>query len=80
MSNTAQLKWRCRSGVKELEVLLIAYLEQDYPQASLVEQQCFAQLVELPTPLLYDYFLGKAVAPSVAMQNLISKLQVRKNH
>jgi len=33
MSKLSQLKWRCRRGVKELDLILNTYLEQYYENA-----------------------------------------------
>jgi len=43
----AQLRWQCRRGCKELDVLLINYLEQQYPNAPLIQQQQFEQILNL---------------------------------
>lgn len=42
----AQLRWRCRRGMKELDVLLIRYLDQRYPHAPETERAAFAFLLQ----------------------------------
>ena len=42
-----KLRWRCRRGMKELDLLTLGYLEAYYPTASTEEQQAFAALLEL---------------------------------
>lgn len=48
-----KLKWRCRRGMKELDVLLLQYLEQHYDKASKQEQQAFENLLKLSDYDLY---------------------------
>jgi antitoxin CptB len=55
----ARLRWHCRRGMKELDLLLAAYLENHYPSASSAEQQAFAQLLELQDPTLFAYLMGR---------------------
>ena len=62
MSERAELRWRCRRGMKELDILLLRYLEQCYDQASSRERQAFSQLLDLQDPELMAFLMGR-VAP-----------------
>lgn len=52
------VRWRCRRGMKELDVLLERFAQQVLPQASPTECRVFAELLALPDPLLAGYLLG----------------------
>lgn len=54
-----KLRWRCRRGMKELDLLTLGYLEQYYPEAPAEDQQAFADLLELQDPLLMSYMVGR---------------------
>lgn len=54
-----KLRWRCRRGMKELDLLTLGYLERHYPTATAAEQQAFAALLELQDPLLMSYMVGR---------------------
>ena len=58
---SATLRWRCRRGMKELDVLLERFAQQLLPQASAAECRVFAELLALPDPVLAGYLLGGAV-------------------
>lgn len=58
-----KLRWRCRRGMKELDILLVRYLDQRFCAASRPEQGRFWQLLEIPDPLLYAYCLGSKPPP-----------------
>ena len=47
MSELAKLRWQCRRGMKELDLLLEAYLAGDYLQADAAEKERFRQLLQL---------------------------------
>ena len=53
----ARLRWRCRRGMKELDVLLERFAQQVLPQATAAECRVFAELLELPDPVLAEYLL-----------------------
>lgn len=48
-----KLRWRCRRGTRELDVLLSRYFENYYSQAADEEQKTFAEILEWPDPKLY---------------------------
>ena len=56
-----RLVWRCRRGVKELDVLFERFLRDGYRRASSDEREAFSRLLELPDPDLTDYFFGHAI-------------------
>ncbi len=74
MSETSALKWQCRRGTKELDLVLNNYLERYYQTASQSEKSAFKQLIELEDPILSDLLLGKSSADNTVQQDLILKL------
>jgi antitoxin CptB len=58
-----KLRWRCRRGMKELDVLLARYVDERFDGASAAEQEAFRQLLETQDQVLYAYCLGQAQPP-----------------
>ncbi|MEL7023655.1 MAG: succinate dehydrogenase assembly factor 2 [Pseudomonadota bacterium] len=56
------LRWRCRRGMRELDQLLLGYLELRYPSADSVQQNAFIELLEAQDPVIFGY-LVKGVVP-----------------
>ena len=57
---TRRLLWRCRRGMKELDILLERFAREQYEDAPAAQKRAFARLLELPDPDLADYFFGHA--------------------
>lgn len=74
MSERARLKWLCRRGMKELDVLLERYLERDYPQATDAERIAFRELLECQDPVLWDYVMERDYPQDEGMLNVVRKL------
>ncbi len=55
-----RLLWRCRRGMRELDVLLERFARERYEEAPPEQKRAFARLLELPDPDLADYFFGYA--------------------
>ena len=51
------LRWQCRRGMRELDELLLAYLERHYDRADAREKAAFRGLLELSDPELMSYLL-----------------------
>ena len=69
-----KLRWRCRRGMKELDVLLTRYVDEEYCRALPDDKAAFRQLLDSPDPLIYAYFLGRAPAPDAALSRLIDRI------
>ncbi|HEY6482355.1 MAG TPA: succinate dehydrogenase assembly factor 2 [Steroidobacteraceae bacterium] len=65
-----RLLWRCRRGMKELDVLLERYVQSHFAAASPQQRLALGQLLELPDPLLADYLFGHATPPEPALAQL----------
>ena len=70
----ARLRWQCRRGMRELDQLLGAYLDTQYPQASDAEKAVFEQILGLPDPELAGYFLGRQVPGDTAIAKGIERI------
>ena len=69
-----KLRWRCRRGMKELDVLLTRYVEERFGGASPAEQDAFRRLLEVQDPLIYAYCLRALPAPSAELSALIDRI------
>ncbi len=70
----ARLRWRCRRGMKELDTLLVRYLERHYAGASAADQGRFRELLEMQDPDLAAFVLGRATPEDAALADFIHAL------
>ena len=68
-----KLRWRCRRGMKELDVLLERYVDERFGTASSPEQEAFRQLLETQDTVLYAYCLGSEPVPP-HLRSLIDRI------
>lgn|SRR5512138_426751 len=69
-----KLRWRCRRGMRELDVVLERYLEQRYASAPIGEQRAFEALLELPDPQLFAYVMRREEPTDSEWVDVIAKL------
>jgi len=75
MLSQSQLVWRCRRGIRELDVLFGRFLESEYPALSDDEKQTFQNLLEVQDPVIMDWLFGKYDPESSDMLALIERLR-----
>jgi antitoxin CptB len=61
--DVGRLRWRCRRGMKELDILLARYLDERFCTAPAEEQEAFRGLLEIQDPVIYAYCLGQERPP-----------------
>jgi antitoxin CptB len=75
MSELSRLRWQCRRGMKELDVLLEAYLNDEFGEVELAEQRAFVALLELPDPILAAYIMGRSSPDTEEQRRVIDALR-----
>ena len=69
-----RLRWRCRRGMRELDVLLERYLAKHWPTAPAGRRAAFRALLELPDPELEALCLARSVTPVAELAELIAEI------
>ncbi|MCU7923490.1 MAG: succinate dehydrogenase assembly factor 2 [Candidatus Thiodiazotropha sp. (ex Dulcina madagascariensis)] len=75
MSNIERLRWQCRRGMLELDVLLEAFLEQHYVTLSPRLKRHFVQLLEFPDPIIHAWCVKGQQPEDEEFAELISSIR-----
>lgn len=75
MSELSKLKWQCRRGTLELDILLSRYLDNCFNEAGRSEQTEFIKLLKLEDTELIPYLIGDRVPELQRMQFLVKKIR-----
>lgn len=67
-----KLRWRCRRGMRELDVLLMKFLELRYQTLTQAQKETFEAVLELQDPDLYAMLTGKLVPESEEVRAMIA--------
>ena len=73
-ADLGRLRWRCRRGMKELDVLLLAYLPV-HIDAPADDQAAFEALLDLPDPDLYRLVLASGHPAEPAWERVLERLR-----
>jgi antitoxin CptB len=70
-----RLLWRCRRGMKELDVMLERFAREALAHASPQERGALEALLDLPDPLLAGYLLGGNTPPEPQLARLAGAIR-----
>jgi antitoxin CptB len=80
MSDHDRIRWRCRRGMLELDLVLNAFVERYLGILVPRELQAFRALLERPDPELLDYVMGHAEPAAAEECEVIARLRGVKVH
>jgi antitoxin CptB len=69
-----KLRWRCRRGMKELDLLLERYVEERFAFATAAHQRAFRELLEIQDPVIHGWCFGGLAAPTPELRSLIEEI------
>jgi len=72
----SQLRWRCRRGMLELDLLLNDYLNENFSKLDRQQLQLFESLLEYPDAVLLDLLLGNIQASDAGLAEFISTIRL----
>lgn len=70
-----RLRWRCRRGLRELDLLLQPFVDQCYPTLAEWEQAAFRRLLSLPDPTLLAYLNGSQQPTDQELARIVKKIR-----
>lgn len=74
MSEESRLRWQCRRGMRELDELLLRYLERHYATADAQEKTDFRAVLDLADPELNAYLLQRQTPESEGIARVIKRI------
>ena len=61
LRTVSRLKWQCRRGMLELDLMLQTFMEKQFAGLSNTQLQAFEELLAYPDQLLLEYLMGQTV-------------------
>ena len=70
----SQVKWKCRKGLRELDILLSRYFQEKYSNLTDKEKLVFLEFIELDTYEILDMLTNKS-SNDVKYKNILLALK-----
>jgi antitoxin CptB len=74
-TDVARLRWRCRRGTQELDLLLLRFVSHRLPDADAAELATFERLLDREDHELQRWFLAYADCPDPELAGLVDAIR-----
>lgn len=61
--------------MKELDLLLLRFLEQEYPAAAPADRAAFIRILELQDPELFGYLVGRESPSDAGLRHVLARIR-----
>jgi antitoxin CptB len=75
MSDLDRIRWHCRRGLLELDLVLTAFLQEGYAQLGTAEKATFVRMLDADDNDLWDWISARQDPPEPAMSTVIERLR-----
>ena len=80
MSDADRVRWRCRRGMLELDLVLTAFLDRHFATLAPQSIEAFCTLLERPDPELLDFVMGREEPLAAEERKLVALLRAARPH
>lgn len=70
----AKIRWGCRRGMLELDVILLPFFNAHFESLTVQQQQNFVDLLEEADPDIFSWLMGYS-EPSATFKDMIALIQ-----
>ncbi|TQV72828.1 succinate dehydrogenase assembly factor 2 [Aliikangiella marina] len=75
LNNKTRLRWQCRRGMLELDVILSPFLEQHFDSISESEQRIFQALLAESDPDIYTWLMGFGACDKPELASIVQLIR-----
>ena len=75
MNEIDRLRWSCRRGLLELDLVLQRFLSEEYPYLDVNQKRTFSRLLGLPDNDLLDLAMGRADTTDEAFGEIVQLMR-----
>jgi antitoxin CptB len=70
-----RLRWRCRRGMRELDLLLLGFVDCNDCRLGSDELRAFQRLLDYPDGILLELLMGRAPPPDGELASVIGRIR-----
>ncbi len=74
-SELKRLRWQCRRGMRELDLLLLQFIDSEGAELDAAKLQVFGRLLDCPDALLLEWLLGRQIPSDREVAQLVQRIR-----
>ena len=71
----SRLRWQCRRGMLELDLLLHRFLDTGFPRLDPAARADFVRLLGYQDQIIHGWLMGRAVPADAALRRLVAEIR-----
>jgi antitoxin CptB len=75
MKELERVRWRCRRGLLELDIVLGRFVAQRYAGLDEAQMVAFDELLDMPDTVLWDMITGREAPPHEGLRTVLEWLK-----
>lgn len=75
LPSTPSVRWQCRRGMLELDMLLLPFFDIVYESLGLEQKKAFIDLLAYPDQELYGFLIVRQKPDSPALQSMVQRIR-----
>jgi antitoxin CptB len=76
MKEMDRLRWNCRRGMLELDLVLTGFLDKQYPKLTESQVKVFKKLLDYPDTDLWDMIMARTEPADNTMKTVLKLIRV----
>ena len=77
--NKSRLLWRCRRGIKEMDIILQDFVDNSYEQLSNENKNAFSNLLDEQDLDILNWIMGKGEPADSKLIGIINIIKISRN-
>lgn len=73
--NLGRVRWMCRRGMLELDLILLEFLDKGYMDLSDESKHTFVKLLDEEDPTLHSWFLGQSTPEDSDLAAIVAQIR-----
>ena len=78
LSDPARIRWQCRRGMLELDIMLLSFFDKVYETLSVEQKISFVELLTFPDQVLYSWLIGQTQPETAPLQALVQIIRAQQ--
>ncbi|MCW9012915.1 MAG: succinate dehydrogenase assembly factor 2 [Gammaproteobacteria bacterium] len=74
-ADDSELRWRCRRGMLELDIIFNEFLDKAYSTLTHEQKDLLDQMLDYPDQLLFDLLLGHMPSADKGISSLVTYIR-----
>lgn len=70
-----RLRWKCRRGMLELDLVLLSFLDKHYDALTEQQKKTFEKLLEEQDPTLHSWFMRQAIPEDKEIADMVEYIR-----